>query len=68
MSGDIWKFSDQIDDVDAEMLRRDFITLREGMEYYERASHDLHMTRNTLYTCRRMQSARSRSQGRAAAM
>ena len=34
MSGDIWKFSDQIDDVDVEMLRRDFITLREGMEYY----------------------------------
>lgn len=34
MSGDIWKFSDQIDDVDTEMLRHDFITLREGMEYY----------------------------------
>ena len=35
MSGDIWKFSDRIDDIDAEMLRHDFITLREGMEYYE---------------------------------
>ena len=35
MSGDIWKFSDQIDDVDVEMLRHDFITLREGMEYYQ---------------------------------
>ena len=34
MSGNIWKFSDQIDDVDVEMLRRDFITLREGIEYY----------------------------------
>lgn len=34
MSGNIWKFSDQIDDVDVEMLRHDFITLREGMEYY----------------------------------
>jgi len=29
-----WKFSDQIDDVDVEMLRRDFITFREAMEYY----------------------------------
>ena len=35
MSGDIWKFSDQIDDVDVEMLRHDFITLREGVEYYQ---------------------------------
>ena len=34
MSGNIWKLSDQIDDVDVEMLRHDFITLREGMEYY----------------------------------
>ena len=34
MSGCIWKFSDQIDDVDVEMLRRDFITFREAMEYY----------------------------------
>ena len=34
MSGNIWKLSDQIDDMDVEMLRRDFITLREGMEYY----------------------------------
>ena len=35
MSGNIWKLSDQIDDVDVEMLRHDFITLREGMEYYQ---------------------------------
>ena len=34
MSGDIWKYSDQIDDMDTEMLRHDFITRREGMEYY----------------------------------
>lgn len=34
MSGCIWKFSDQIDDVDVEMLRRDFVTFREAMEYY----------------------------------
>ena len=34
MSGNIWKLSDQIDDMDVEMLRHDFITLREGMEYY----------------------------------
>ena len=34
MSGSIWKFSDQIDDVDVEMLRRDFLTFREAMEYY----------------------------------
>ena len=25
MSGCMWKFSDQIDDVDVEMLRRDFM-------------------------------------------
>ena len=35
MSGNIWKLSDQIDDMDVEMLRHDFITLREGMEYYD---------------------------------
>ena len=34
MSGCIWRFSDQIDDVDVEMLRHEFITLRDGMEYY----------------------------------
>ena len=32
MSGCIWKFSDQIDEVDVEMLRRDFITFREAMK------------------------------------
>ena len=34
MSGCVWKFSDQIDDEDIEMLRHEFITLRQGMEYY----------------------------------
>ena len=34
MSGCIWKFSDQIDDEDIEMLRHEFITLRQGMDYY----------------------------------
>lgn len=35
MSGCIWKFSDQIDDADVEMLQHEFITLRQGMEYYQ---------------------------------
>ena len=34
MSGCIWKFSDQIDDIDIEMLHRDFITFRDAIEYY----------------------------------
>lgn len=34
MPGDIWKFSDQIDDFDIAMLRRDFITSQQGMRYY----------------------------------
>ena len=34
MTGKIWKFSDQIDEEDVEMLRKDFITFAEGAEYY----------------------------------
>ena len=34
MSGSIWKYSDELDDIDAEMLRREFITFEEGREYY----------------------------------
>ena len=34
MSGNIWKFSDQIDDEDVAMLHRDFITYRMGIDYY----------------------------------
>ena len=34
MSGCIWKFSDQIDDYDIEMIRHEFITLKQGMDYY----------------------------------
>lgn len=34
MSGCLWKFSDQLDDVDRIMIQRDFITLSDGAEYY----------------------------------
>lgn len=34
MSGNIWKFSDQIDDADLAFARKDFFTFREGCEYY----------------------------------
>ena len=34
MSGYIWKFSDQIDDIDLEILSHEFITIRQGMEDY----------------------------------
>ena len=34
MSGCIWMFSDQIDDVDLEFTQHDFITYRMGREYY----------------------------------
>ena len=34
MSGCIWMFSDQIDDVDLEFAQHDFITYRMGREYY----------------------------------
>lgn len=34
MSGNIWMFSDQIDDVDLEFAKKAFITYRMGREYY----------------------------------
>jgi hypothetical protein len=34
MSGNIWMFSDMIDDEDIEMLQKDFITYYEGADYY----------------------------------
>ena len=34
MSGVLWKFSDQLDDADQIMIRKDFITLNDGVEYY----------------------------------
>ena len=34
MSGCIWMFSDQIDDVDLQFAQHDFITYRMGCEYY----------------------------------
>ncbi len=34
MSGEIWKFSDKIDDADLAFLHKDFITCLEGQEYY----------------------------------
>ena len=33
MSGNIWMFSDQIDDVDLEFAKKAFITYRMGREY-----------------------------------
>ena len=34
MSGNIWKFSDQLDDADIAFARREFITYKMGAEYY----------------------------------
>ena len=34
MSGNIWMFSDQIDDVDLEFAKKAFFTYRMGREYY----------------------------------
>ena len=34
MSGILWKFSDQLDDMDRIMIQKDFITLNDGAEYY----------------------------------
>ena len=34
MSGNLWMFSDMLDDEDADMLRRDFITYYQGADYY----------------------------------
>lgn len=35
MSSEIWKYSDMIDDEDLIMLQKDFITVSEGIEYYD---------------------------------
>ena len=34
MSGNIWLFSDQIDDEDIEILKHDFISYYQGADYY----------------------------------
>ena len=34
MSGNIWMYAHHIDDEDLEMLKRDFITYKMGVEYY----------------------------------
>lgn len=34
MSGNLWMFSDQLDEADAVMMQKDFITLNDGAEYY----------------------------------
>ena len=34
MSGQAWKYSDQLDDMDLKMMKRDFFTYKIGMDYY----------------------------------
>lgn len=34
MSGNLWLFSDMLDDEDIEMQKHDFITLYQGADYY----------------------------------
>ena len=34
MSGNLWMFSDMLDDEDIELLKRDFITYYQGADYY----------------------------------
>lgn len=34
MSGNLWMFSDMLDDEDIEMLKRDFINYYQGADYY----------------------------------
>lgn len=34
MSGNLWMFSDKLDDEDIEMLKREFITYYQGADYY----------------------------------
>lgn len=34
MSGQIWKYSDKLDEWDLEFAQKQFITYREGIEYY----------------------------------
>lgn len=35
MSGNIWMYSYDIDEQDIDMLQRDFITFKQGAEYYK---------------------------------
>ena len=35
MSGNIWRYSYDIDEQDIDMLQRDFITFKQGAEYYK---------------------------------
>lgn len=35
MSGNIWMYSYNIDEQDIDMLQRDFITFKQGAEYYK---------------------------------
>ena len=34
MRGQAWKYSDQLDDMDLKMMKRDFFTYKIGMDYY----------------------------------
>ena len=34
MSGNLWMFSDMLDDEDAKMIQREFVTYYEGADYY----------------------------------
>ena len=34
MSGNVWMFSDQIDDEDVEFMRYDFVTYNMACDYY----------------------------------
>ncbi len=34
MAGNAWKYSGVLDDYDLAFLQRDFITIRQGVEYY----------------------------------
>lgn len=34
MSGNLWMFSDMLDDEDAEMIQHDFVTYYQGADYY----------------------------------
>lgn len=34
MAGNAWKYSHKLDDVDMEFLQHDFITIKQGVNYY----------------------------------
>ena len=34
MAGNAWKYSHKLDDVDLEFLQHDFITIKQGVNYY----------------------------------